>query len=94
MLQPNTIIIKVLLSTMIKDNSPKEVLITNYYDKIIKELKSIKFVSPDNLLEYDTVYKNFIIATMKNYLYEQSEENKDSIIDLISFLEAFKVIRE
>ena len=79
---------------MIKDNSPKEVLITNYYDKIIKELKSIKFVSPDNLLEYDTVYKNFIIATMKNYLYEQSEENKDSIIDLISFLEAFKVIRE
>ena len=73
MLQPNTVRIKALLSTMIKVNEPKEVLITNFYNEVIEEFKFVKFVAPDNLLDYDKVYKDFIIATMKNFLYEQSE---------------------
>ena len=94
MLQPNTVRIKALLSTMIKVNEPKEVLITNFYNEVIEEFKFIKFVAPDNLLDYDKVYKDFIIATMKNFLYEQSEENKYSVLKLIDFLQSFKVVGE
>ena len=94
MLQPNTVRIKALLSTMIKVNEPKEVLITNFYNEVIEEFKFIKFVAPDNLLDYDKVYKDFIIATMKNFLYEQSEENKNSVLKLIDFLQSFKVVGE
>ena len=93
-MQPNTARIKALLITMIKVNEPKEALTTNYYNEVIEEFDYIKFIAPDAFLDYDKVYKHFIIATMKNYLYEQSEENKNAILDLVSFLQSFKVVGE
>lgn len=88
----NTAIIKALLSTMVKVNESKDFLIKNFYNEVLSELEITEFVSADNLLEYNKVYKNLIIATMKNYIYENSQENKDAILDIIDFLEAFKVV--
>ena len=93
-MKPNTVRIKALLSTMLKSKGDNNFLIENFYNEVLKEFDSIQFVAPDNLLNYDKVYKDFIKAVMKNYLYEKSEDNKNSVLDVISFLQSFKVLGE
>lgn len=93
-MKPNTVRIKALLSTMLKSEGDNDFLIKTFYNEVLKEFDSIQFVAPDNLLNYDKVYKDFIKAVMKNYLYEKSEDNKNSVLDVISFLQSFKVIGE
>jgi hypothetical protein len=86
--------IQSLLQVMLKSYANKEEIIELFYNPILENLETLKFITPDNLKEYDLVYKNFIKAVLKNYLYEQSEENKKSILDLISFLDTFEIVSE
>ena len=93
-MKPNTARIKALLNAMLKSKGGNNFLIENFYNEVLKEFNSIEFVAPDNLLNYDKVYKDFIKAVMKNYLYEKSEDNKNSVLDVISFLQSLKVLGE
>ena len=67
-MKPNTVRIKALLSTMLKSEGDNDFLIKTFYNEVLKEFDSIQFVAPDNLLNYDKVYKDFIKAVMKNYI--------------------------
>lgn len=90
----NAIRIQALLKTMLKSVGDKEFIIKHFQLPILEELNVLKFVVPDNLKEYDLVYKNFIRAVIKNYIYEQSEENKASISDLVAFLASVNIVDE
>ena len=93
-MKPNTARIKALLNAMLKSKGDNNFLIENFYNEVLKEFNSIEFVAPDNLLNYDKVYKDFKKDIIKNYLYEKSEDNKNSVLDVISFLQSFKVLGE
>lgn len=90
----HTVIIKTYLKSMVEYNDNKDGQIKDYYDKVLIELELVKFIEPNNLKDFDLLFKNFIKATIKNFLYEQSEENRNSTLDLLAFLNSFKVVGE
>lgn len=60
--------------------------------EISSEINDINFKEPNDTICHDLIYKQLVITSVKNFIYEQSEENKKQIKDVANLLNTLLIV--
>lgn len=82
--------IKSLIKTLSEIQHEVTVQDSFHYNEILKHLDRVNFSVSDKSLDYDKIFKGLIIATIKTFIYERSEESRKALIELYTIVNSFE----